>query len=234
MSDWLNKTHQYAQIGNEAEGGEETPARKSRLRHYWQCGRIHLFYAFLLILVASISPHTLPSKAQREYYGDEPVRTELRLSTVPKTFELDLKYAMPPSPEVNEAWASLFPKEGGFFKHPKLAPQKSCIAVFHQLHCLDMIRQALYEARPDMIEQAHNGSNPANPESDHGTTHDHNHAHDMYHIGHCFDLIRQSIICKPDLTIEVGDPAVGGVTGFGTEHQCVNWQQLMDWMRDNE
>ncbi|KAK1961356.1 hypothetical protein LY78DRAFT_662176 [Colletotrichum sublineola] len=157
-----------------------------------------------------------------------------QVPTVGKTFELDLKYAMPPSPEVDEAWASLLPKEGGFFKHPTLAPQKSCMAVFHQLHCLDMIRQTLYEARPDFVAHSHNDTNARESHADHETAHDHNHSHGMYHIGHCFDLVRQSILCRPDLTIEVGDPAIGGVTGFGTEHQCVDWQQLMEWMRDHE
>ncbi|KAK2017114.1 hypothetical protein LZ32DRAFT_39060 [Colletotrichum eremochloae] len=228
------KTHQYAQLGYEVESGEDVPARQSRLRQYWQHGRIHLFYVILLILVASASRHSSSSKMQHRYYGEEPVKSELQLPTVGKTFELDLKYAMPPSPEVDEAWASLLPKEGGFFKHPTLAPQKSCMAVFHQLHCLDMIRQTLYEARPDFVAHSHNDTNARESHADHETAHDHNHSHDMYHIGHCFDLVRQSILCRPDLTIEVGDPAIGGVTGFGTEHQCVDWQQLMEWMRDHE
>ncbi|KAK1979233.1 hypothetical protein LZ30DRAFT_597385 [Colletotrichum cereale] len=221
------KAHQYARLGYEVESDEDAPARQSRLRRYWQHGRIHLFYVILLILVASAS-RTSSSMTQQKYYGEEPVKSELQLSTVQKTFELDLKYAMPPSPEVDEAWASLLPKEGGFFKHPRLAPRKSCVAVFHQLHCLDMIRQTLYEARPDFAarQQRHRNDTTAHD--------DHNHAHDMYHVGHCFDLVRQSILCRPDLTIEVGDPAIGGVTGFGTEHRCVDWEQLMGWMRDHE
>ncbi|KAK1636344.1 hypothetical protein BDP81DRAFT_461630 [Colletotrichum phormii] len=240
MSSWT-KSHQYAQIGEANENGEIVQDRESRRRQYWQRGRIHLFYAILLILVAALSKHTAPSKAAPDYYGVEPVRSEMRLSTISKTFELDLKYAMPPSPQVDEAWASLLPKEGGFFQHSKLAPQKSCIAVFHQLHCLDMIRQALYEARPDIMEQVNNGSHPihkaghkAGHKTDHDASPDHNHVKDMYHIGHCMDLVRQSILCRPDLTVEVGNLAVGGVTGFGTEHQCVNWQELMDWMKDHE
>ena len=51
------------------------------------------------------------------------------------------------------------------------------------------------------------------------------------HIEHCVDLIRQSLMCQPDLTIEVKDPEIGGVTGFGTEHQCRRWDQLLDWVK---
>ncbi|KAI4252735.1 MAG: hypothetical protein LQ352_004113 [Teloschistes flavicans] len=49
------------------------------------------------------------------------------------------------------------------------------------------------------------------------------------HIRHCIDLIRHSLVCRPDMTVEVKDPEIGGVTGFGTEHQCRNWEELMRW-----
>ncbi|KAF4475257.1 Oxidase ustYa [Colletotrichum fructicola Nara gc5] len=58
-----------------------------------------------------------------------------------------------------------------------------------------------------------------------------NEAHDMYHLGHCFDLLRQAIMCKPDLTVEIANTTLNGVTGFGTEHQCINWEDLMNWMK---
>ena len=38
-------------------------------------------------------------------------------------------------------------------------------------------------------------------------------------------------MCLPDTTIEVKDEKVGGVTGFGTEHQCRDWDQLLSWTR---
>lgn len=49
------------------------------------------------------------------------------------------------------------------------------------------------------------------------------------HIRHCIDLIRHSLMCQPDITVEIKDPDVGGVTGFGTEHVCRDWGQLMEW-----
>ena len=52
------------------------------------------------------------------------------------------------------------------------------------------------------------------------------------HVRHCIDLIRHSLMCQPDLTVEVKDPEVGGVTGFGTEHQCRDWEELMRWTRE--
>jgi hypothetical protein len=58
------------------------------------------------------------------------------------------------------------------------------------------------------------------------------------HFMHCTDLIRQVLMCQPDLTLEKKIEAVGGVAGFGTEHVCKNWGDLthfveiwQDWGR---
>lgn len=41
-------------------------------------------------------------------------------------------------------------------------------------------------------------------------------------------------MCQPDLTVEIKDEELGGVTGFGTEHVCVDWRQLVDWTSEWE
>jgi hypothetical protein len=51
---------------------------------------------------------------------------------------------------------------------------------------------------------------------------------------HCIDLLRQTLMCIPDLTVEVKNSELGGVTGFGTVHQCRNWDHLMEWMSEWE
>ena len=52
---------------------------------------------------------------------------------------------------------------------------------------------------------------------------------DPAHIRHCIDLIRHRLMCQPDITVEVKDLELGGVTGFGTKHQCKDWEELMRW-----
>ena len=49
------------------------------------------------------------------------------------------------------------------------------------------------------------------------------------HVRHCVDLLRHALMCQPDLTIEEKDEEKGGVTGFGVEHQCADWEQLVHW-----
>ncbi|TDZ73317.1 Oxidase ustYa [Colletotrichum trifolii] len=228
------KYPRYSKV--EQEDDPISESSPSRLAQIWQRARVHVFYITLLILVAFISNHTSARTSQDEYYWAEPVKSTLRLKTVPRVFHLDLDYARPPDATVDAKWASLLPEMGGFFTHPAISPNESCFAVFHQIHCLDMVRQALYEARPDVVGQ---GWREVEDDDDDGhrrrdSAEDNNHIHDMYHIGHCFDLIRQALMCTPDLTMELTNETIGGVTGFGTEHQCVDWPALMRWMKKYE
>jgi len=54
------------------------------------------------------------------------------------------------------------------------------------------------------------------------------------HFRHCVDLLRQALMCQPDLTLELKDEAVGGVSGFGTEHACKDWGELLSFVNEWE
>ncbi len=54
------------------------------------------------------------------------------------------------------------------------------------------------------------------------------------HVRHCIDLLRQALMCNPDLTVEVKDLVAGGVHGFGETHQCIDWAELKDWTSEWE
>ncbi|KAK8041604.1 hypothetical protein PG994_014611 [Apiospora phragmitis] len=103
------------------------------------------------------------------------------------------------SNESEQAWKELMPLHGGFFRHPTLAPEKSVFSVFHQLRCLQRVLKD--EEMPKMSAPRH--------------------------FRHCVDLLRQVLMCQPDLTVEVKNITIGGVKGFGTEHQCKDWNQLI-------
>jgi hypothetical protein len=36
------------------------------------------------------------------------------------------------------------------------------------------------------------------------------------------------------LTLEVASRELDGVTGFGTEHMCVDWEELVGWTKEWE
>ena len=41
-------------------------------------------------------------------------------------------------------------------------------------------------------------------------------------------------MCTNDLTVDTKNKELGGVTGFGTEHQCKDWGQLLSWVSEWE
>ena len=50
------------------------------------------------------------------------------------------------------------------------------------------------------------------------------------HIAHCFDYLRQGIMCSADVTLE-SNTTLG--TGWGSVHQCKNYTEIFDWANDN-
>ena len=58
------------------------------------------------------------------------------MGTTSQVFRYNRTYGSAPSNLTNAAWAALLPEQGGFFKHPSIAPERSAFSVFHQLHCL--------------------------------------------------------------------------------------------------
>jgi len=207
-----SRGYRYAPVDGD-HGAHRTPASHPP---WW---RIHAIYGVVIFIVAVISFYS----GQDRSPSDDSMLRRLNLRLVPYTFEYNRTYAERPSQEVDDAWADIFPVHGGFFQHPTIAPQRSAIAAFHQLHCLNEIREGVYAMEEGDVKD------------DRSTTkHTHDHGSYLPHIRHCIDLLRQSLMCQPDLTVEVKDEELGGVTGFGTEHQCVDWPQLLDWMKQYE
>jgi hypothetical protein len=56
------------------------------------------------------------------------------------------------------------------------------------------------------------------------------------HVDHCFEYLRQSISCGGDITIEGHSPLGDAtpVTGWGTEHSCIDFERLRQFQVDQE
>ena len=89
-----------------------------------------------------------------------------------------------------------------------------------------MIQQAYYQA--------------STPTSEHSGAAHHHHQHNdageelpIYHIDHCFDYLRQSLMCAADLTLEGArvEPDGSRVTidGWGVTHRCRRWEDVVDF-----
>lgn len=57
------------------------------------------------------------------------------------------------------------------------------------------------------------------------------------HVAHCFDYLRQAIMCCGDMTLEwaSADPMhIRTVDGWGIRHQCRDWKQAVEWTLSNK
>ncbi|EQL01716.1 hypothetical protein OCS_02569 [Ophiocordyceps sinensis CO18] len=90
------------------------------------------------------------------------------------------------------------------------------ISAFHSLHCLQSIHKTFARLRANATAAA-NGTAPQ----------------DAFHAAHCFDYLRQSLLCAGDMALEGPDsnPEAGEsrLRGWGVEHQCRSWDSLVEW-----
>jgi len=200
---WRKHPYSLVEGSVEAKGSEQTG---------WSS------YFSIRALVCLILVGTLAFVSGR-YSGSKGFKGIPELSDTVQVFRYNRTFGELPSNYSNQAWHDLFPEQGGFFKHPTIAPQRSAFAVFHQLHCLNSIRegywsvyQAATEGRRIVDDDLPIMSTPS-------------------HIRHCIDLLRNTLMCQPDTTVELKNKTLGGVTGFGTEHQCKDWNQLVRWTK---
>ncbi|KAH7131778.1 hypothetical protein B0J11DRAFT_520105 [Dendryphion nanum] len=154
----------------------------------------------------------------------EPGDKLIQLHPSPHIFTYNEIFAARPNLTTNKAWLDLFPFQGGFFGHPDLpAGKRGVFAVWHQLHCLDNLRHTYWTLLDKTNPHDSNQQGHARDKTDLP------HHVSPIHTQHCIDLLRNAFMCQPDLTVEIVEEKVSGVRGFGTEHNCVNWRELVEW-----
>ncbi|KAF7326334.1 hypothetical protein MKEN_00487000 [Mycena kentingensis (nom. inval.)] len=174
--------------------------------------------------------------ASTKLYSPAHVAIEEHVLVYPLGFEPDLsEFQISSSPELDAKWEDLY--SFGVSRIPQaqaaLIPNVTSripgdpdgyyiigLDVFHQLHCLNMVRMALDPAYyPDW--DIHN---PANAEN--ATT----------HVSHCVDWIRQSIMCHGDTSVLVWqwneDKKVTAPKAT-VPHACRNFETLKQWGKEH-
>jgi hypothetical protein len=119
-------------------------------------------------------------------------------------------------------WQAIIPDNGGLLVQRDgdgRPVEVKGVSMFHQLHCLQIIREGL---RASIVGQselvAHTGA--------HG-----GHTADARHIPHCLDYLMQAITCNADATLESAN-ANGDINGFEVAHQCGDASRLWDLVND--
>ncbi|KAF2636764.1 hypothetical protein P280DRAFT_532831 [Massarina eburnea CBS 473.64] len=133
------------------------------------------------------------------------------------------QYVGTPTPEIDRAWHKLLtglnidldPSEanlgGRTFQWPDSGLYFTGLEVYHSLHCLNRLRQALYPDYYDVF------SNPDDPKRED-------------HIGHCINHIRQAIQCHADLTpMEWKQSGNSVILNTATQHTCRDFSKVHEW-----
>ncbi|KAF7978950.1 hypothetical protein HWV62_44175 [Athelia sp. TMB] len=150
------------------------------------------------------------------------------------------EFSGPPSPAVDKAWKDLYhryvisaiPEEQAVHLsnetmrvpgpgHPRYIVG---LDVFHQLHCLDYIRYALY---PEYYgPQDHTGiiAPPGGPDEE-----------PFDHLDHCLNNVRSALMCNADLTPVVTQWDAGTHRNWvrlDVVHTCKDWDAVHQWAVD--
>lgn len=84
------------------------------------------------------------------------------------------------------------------------------LSAHHQLHCLRQLHLSFFDSRLDGGHQKH--------------------------AEHCFDYLRQGIICAGDSTLEGPDLGKSSLSGNGVVHRCRAWDEsdgLESWRKSH-
>ncbi|KDR68913.1 hypothetical protein GALMADRAFT_1353340 [Galerina marginata CBS 339.88] len=140
-------------------------------------------------------------------------RLPIRLQDVSMTVQENHQFSLID----DKAWAATLPGQRGFVR---LGPKgrSFSLALYHQLHCVNAIRFSYTVARDGLI------TDPKVLKSKVG------------HDNHCFQFIRQNILCRADstpITLSRHNQTLSGA-GFGARHRCKNWAQVREFVIEND
>ncbi|KAG9240322.1 hypothetical protein BJ878DRAFT_299529 [Calycina marina] len=181
------------------------------------------------LLVRSQVESKIPKNSEHELMGDM-TGVGPHFSTQIQTFHVNQTYA--PSntsefftPEVLDAWNKLMPIGMGFqevkepekyhdLPHKIMWPDKTVFttSMTHQLHCLFAIVQTYSGIK-----------------ANHTLEEDHH-----WHMIHCFDYMRQAILCSADMALEGLETTFpdhnGGSDGWDSKHVCKNQEEVRGYL----
>ncbi|KAF5375173.1 hypothetical protein D9758_000043 [Tetrapyrgos nigripes] len=183
----------------------------------------------VLLIFHWLSKNHQTTEASKFLYSPAQGAIEYRTVKFDSGFGRDIPiYDQPPSEEVDAAWESLY--EFAYNKIPreeaKLLSNKTypvlgeedhymiALDVFHQLHCLNQMRKAMY---PEYY--------PPSPEGIHTP-----------HMAHCVSSLRQSIQCSADITPLVWQWSHRSQKAFERSdvvHTCRNFDKIRDWAQEH-
>ncbi|KAJ7145172.1 hypothetical protein C8R43DRAFT_1237619 [Mycena crocata] len=154
------------------------------------------------------------------------------LEDVIQVFHEDPAFFGEPTPALDKAWddlqkfsqirlprseAMLLPNKTSVIPDDPAGYYAADLEIYHQLHCLNQIRQAL---RPNYYPNC--GMHSVSPR--------------QYHIDHCVERIRQGLMCSADTSVLVyqwNSTFEETRVRLSVPHQCKNFTKIHEWNRKN-
>ncbi|KKY18661.1 hypothetical protein UCDDS831_g05943 [Diplodia seriata] len=231
----VNPKHEYQQVAPDEEEGREERRRKTSLWQYVCIATLALGWAATVAYGYQTRPR---ANGSLHVYTNTPIPKEV-FKPVKRVFEKDERY-IGDGQDVNHNWDKLVavwiekPSQWGLpegivapYEHPNTPDPKPqdfyVISILHQLHCLNMVRFQYYQEK-NRVDTS------ADPDAFKWKV----------HVEHCFEYLRQGISCGGDLIIEGSSPINVGaghatsVTGWGVEHECIDFERLRRFQIDQE
>ncbi|KAI0543247.1 hypothetical protein GGR58DRAFT_496706 [Xylaria digitata] len=219
---WREENEEQAGLMGDGSTAASLSAQASYYKKRYS--RLRVVVALLTLVVAGLGSMfaVVVSRKQSANEHDPQLSWMPLQNQVNKVFWPKDQFAIDPDDESEKVWDSLFPVGGGFvdLANDVSIPsdvvgseRRAVVSVFHQLHCLRMIRTGYFVAA---------AGNPEDVEQGPG------------HLGHCWDYLQQAITCSGDRTLEFvheGDP---GSSGWGYEHQYNDFPAIFAWVEDRK
>lgn len=115
----------------------------------------------------------------------------------------------------DKKWASIVPPGRGFVRLGS-AGHPFAVSMGHQLHCLNGIRFAYVAAKNNLLTSTDNILASFN------------------HANHCFDILRQSILCRADTMLVPSAMSDKPGALYGALHRCRDWTQVRSFLERNQ
>lgn len=200
-----------------------------------------------LSIVAYVSRHGhslgSPQPFSQNLYSPAQDTISYQVTTFESGFHGSL-YTGSPTPETDARWKELYRVGNSRISKSEAAqlPNKTIaavageddylvvISVFHDLHCLDRLRQSLWYFYDDGWNETWNPFTAARPASFAADG-----LNGIEHLDHCINILRQSLQCFSDVSPYVfqWDEASGEVGAYANvAHTCRNFDDVRNWALD--
>jgi hypothetical protein len=95
------------------------------------------------------------------------------------------------------------------------------LEVFHQLHCLNLLRMSTYPDYYTKVEWSDTNDKPEKVRA---------------HLDHCIEILRMNLMCLSDVnvfTFHKQPDKEGYWPDYESEHVCRNFDRIKDWANAN-